>query len=266
MQQDIDDFSLDFSVMGVGANYRILDSKSLAGLVKWRGISAGTGFYVQSNKLDFEIERDAITSAFPFRQNVIAAAPAGQEAAYGAALDSLGFDADNPDVNIGLTPKFNMGLDVTTMTVPLEASTAVSLLFGALNVSVGAGVDLNFGKSEIVLKGDAKAVTRVAGRTRASPSRRPTSPSTGAATTGPRSSAPACPRPRAWASAPSRSTSPSSTTSPAEPPSASPSPSSGSLPTVAFPRPACRRRSTRPPARRARQALPIRRQRFTFFS
>ena len=159
MQQDIDDFSLDFSVMGVGANYRILDSKSLAGIVKWRGVSAGTGIYVQSNKLGFQIEGEAISNPVPLRENVVNSAPSGQRAAYEAAMDSLGLTAGNPDVNMNLTPTFEMGLDVTTVTVPLEASTAVSLLFGALNFSIGAGVDLNFGSSEVVLKGVAQAVT-----------------------------------------------------------------------------------------------------------
>lgn len=159
MEREIDDFSLDFSVLGVGANYRILDSKSLAGIVKWRGVSAGTGLYMQTNKLSFQIEGDAISNPVPLRENVISSAPSGQQAVYAAAMDSLGLTVDNPDVDMNLTPTFKMGLDVTTVTVPLEASTAVSLLFGALNVSIGAGVDLNFGSSEVVLEGVALAET-----------------------------------------------------------------------------------------------------------
>lgn len=159
MERDFGDFAFEFSVMGVGANYRLFEPKSLAGIIKWRGISAGTGFYVQSNKIDFLIEGETIDNSVPFRNEVIAAAPSGQETAYGDAMTSLGFDTNNPDVNMGLTPAFNMGLDVTTMTLPIEASTAVSLLFGVVNVSAGAGVDVNFGSSEIVLKGLAKANT-----------------------------------------------------------------------------------------------------------
>lgn len=168
MERKIDDFSLDFSVLGVGANYRILDSKSLAGIVKWRGISAGTGFYVQSNKLNFEVETDAIRNGVEIRQSVIDAAPDGQEGAYRTAMDSLGFTDANPDLNMELTPTFDLGLDVTTMTIPLEASTAVSLLFGAVNLSVGAGVDLNFGSSEVVLEGVAFAVTEAPDTTKVS--------------------------------------------------------------------------------------------------
>ncbi|MBW8888070.1 MAG: hypothetical protein JF616_09975 [Fibrobacteres bacterium] len=40
----VSDFSIDNQVMGIGANYRLLDKRSFAGLVKWRGISLGSGF------------------------------------------------------------------------------------------------------------------------------------------------------------------------------------------------------------------------------
>jgi hypothetical protein len=43
------------------------------------------------------------------------------------------------------------------MTVPFDAVTAVSVLWGLVNVTAGAGVDLNFGSSKIVLEGASNA-------------------------------------------------------------------------------------------------------------
>lgn len=158
-EQEIDDFSIKFSSMGIGANMRLLDSKSLVGLVTWRGVSVGTGFYRQSNKVTMIVEPDSIVTEIPFREAVVGGAPSSEQAAYGAAMDQLGYTASNPNAEMVLQPTFEMGIDVATYTIPLEATTAVSLLWGAVNVAVGAGVDLNFGSSEIVLKGLAAANT-----------------------------------------------------------------------------------------------------------
>jgi hypothetical protein len=158
-EQEVDDFSIEFSSMGVGANMRLLDSRSLVGLVTWRGISVGSGFYRQSNKVSMIIEPDSIVTQVPFREAVVNSAPASDRAAYGAAMDQLGYTAAEPDADMVLQPTFEMGIDIATYTIPLEATTAVSLLWGAVNLSAGAGVDLNFGSSEIVLKGLAAANT-----------------------------------------------------------------------------------------------------------
>ncbi|MDQ3001516.1 MAG: hypothetical protein M3Y08_09665 [Fibrobacterota bacterium] len=50
-----------------------------------------------------------------------------------------------------------MGLDVSTMTIPLGAVTAVSVLWDLVNVTAGVGFDVNFGSGEIVLEGNSKA-------------------------------------------------------------------------------------------------------------
>jgi hypothetical protein len=158
-EQEVDDFSIKFSSMGIGANMRLLDAKSLLGLVTWRGISVGSGFYRQSNKVTMTIEPDSIVTRIPFREAVVNSAPSSERAAYGAAMDELGYTAAEPDADMVLQPTFEMGIDVATYTIPVEASTAVSLLWGMINLTAGAGVDLNFGSSEIVLKGLAAANT-----------------------------------------------------------------------------------------------------------
>lgn len=160
MEQDVQDLSMKFTNFGIGANYRLLDSRSLAGIVKWRGISLGSGIYYQSSEINVEIEGDGIETEIPFRDNVVnSGADATERAALGAAMDELGFTAANPNATMTLTPVFNMGLEVSTTNIPIEASTAVSLLWGFLNLSAGVGTDLNFGTSKVVLRGDALAET-----------------------------------------------------------------------------------------------------------
>lgn len=158
MSTDIDDFSMDFSVMGLGVNYRLLEPKSLMGLVKWRGISVGTGFYMQSSKINLKIAPDTIVTEAKFREAVLAGATPGADSASKAQLlDEMGYTAANPNAEVKLSPEFNMGLDVSTITIPFDAATSVSLLFGVLNLTGGLGFDLNFGSSEVVLRGDSEA-------------------------------------------------------------------------------------------------------------
>ncbi len=158
MNQTFGDFKMNFSVMGLGFNYRLLDTKSLIGLVKWRGISIGSGFYMQSDKLNIHITSDSINTTAPFRKNVLATANSAPDSlAKGALMDRLGYTTTNPDAQVVLVPGFDMGLKVSTMTIPFDAVTAVSVLFGLINITAGAGFDLNFGSNKVVLEGGSDA-------------------------------------------------------------------------------------------------------------
>jgi hypothetical protein len=158
LSTDIDDFSMDFSVMGLGVNYRLLEPKSLVGLIKWRGISVGTGYYMQSNKINLKVTPDSIVTEAKFREAVMAGATPGPDSTSKAQLlDEMGYTVADPNANVTLTPEFNMGLDVSTITIPFDAATSVAILFGALNLTAGVGVDLNFGSSEVILRGDSDA-------------------------------------------------------------------------------------------------------------
>lgn len=156
MTYDFDDFAMDFSVMGVGANYRLLDTKSLVGLIKWRGVSIGTGFYMQSSKVNLGIVSDTIRTQAHMREAVLSGSSPSDSVSKGAMMDQMGYTEDNPDADLTLVPSFGMGLDITTVTVPIDAVTAVSLFWGVVNLTLGAGVDLNFGSSEVVLRGDSE--------------------------------------------------------------------------------------------------------------
>ena len=151
------DFDMDFSIIGVGANYRLLDTRSLIGLVKWRGLSVGTGFYMQSNKLNMKIVPDAITTPARFREAVLAGSNPADSVNKEILLEQMGYGKSDSDANVILTPEFNMGLDVSTITIPVDVATAVSVFWGILNVTAGVGFDFNFGSNDIVLKGDSKA-------------------------------------------------------------------------------------------------------------
>lgn len=158
LSQDVGDFSMDFKVMGVGVNYKILEPKSFVGLVKWRGISVGSGFYMQMDKLNMKIVPDSLTTPAHFREAVLSGATTAQDSAdKKTLLDQMGYTASNPDANVTLTPEFNMGLDISTYTVPLEVNTAVALLWGIINVNAGLGMDMNFGSAKIVLEGESLA-------------------------------------------------------------------------------------------------------------
>lgn len=158
LSRDIGDFSLDFKVLGLGVNYKLLEPKSFIGLVKWRGISVGSGFYMQMDKLNMKITPDSITQQAHFREAVLSGATTAQDSTdKKSLLDAMGYTAANPDAQITLTPSFDMGLDISTYTIPFEVNTAVSIFWGFLNVNAGLGADLNFGSAEIVLEGNSLA-------------------------------------------------------------------------------------------------------------
>ncbi|MBF0429693.1 MAG: hypothetical protein HQK83_00325 [Fibrobacteria bacterium] len=148
---EVADFKYDFQVMGIGANYRLLDSKSLVGLIKWRGISIGTGVYYQSNTIEYTVSTDPVYQDLPLGDLI--SAQVGTTAASG-----LGFNGTS-ETQMALTPEFTMGLDVATTTIPIDAVTSLSVLFGVLNIYGGVGFDINFGSCEIGLSGTSMVNT-----------------------------------------------------------------------------------------------------------
>jgi len=155
---DLSDFSMDYKVFGLGASSPLLEPKSLIGLVKWRGISASTGFYMQMDKLNFTVKPSTFSTDAKFRESVLASAASAKDTSDDEAiLTEMGYGKGSPDAKVLINPVFNMGLDVTTYTIPLEANTAVALLWGVLNLNAGIGMDLNFGSAKIVLEGKSDA-------------------------------------------------------------------------------------------------------------
>jgi hypothetical protein len=120
----VEGLSLSNMLLGVTANYQLLPKLSLAGLITWRGLSLGTGFIFQKTKLGYYFAMDS-----SLMSGTISTAGIGNNISY------------------KIDPKVGLDMDITTYTIPIEAVTAIKLLF--LNIPFGAGVDLAFGKSDI---------------------------------------------------------------------------------------------------------------------
>ena len=116
-EQDL--FKYKNTVYGLGINYGLLMPRTIVPvLLKWNGISIGTGIIYQKNEITYQVELDSIT------QNV-----------------AIGID-------MILDPTVNFGFDIATYTIPLEIITSFRLLW-LLNISIGAGIDVLYGSSDL---------------------------------------------------------------------------------------------------------------------
>lgn len=107
-----DNYSYKATTVGLGANYKLLDNLNLI-VLKLRGVSVGSGFYVNKNTHEF---RD-----------------------FNMSINTGAFTWD---------PTLDFDMTATTYTVPLEVSTSAQVLW-LLNLTLGAGADVTFGSSEL---------------------------------------------------------------------------------------------------------------------
>ena len=123
-------FSFNSLNLGVTASYQLFKERSLLGLIKWRGLSVGSGLIVQNTKTLFELslpqlEQELIETGIP------------------------GFGDFSGTIT--LDPSLEVGTRASSLTIPIEAFTGLRLLF-LLELTLGAGIDLSFGSSEIILR------------------------------------------------------------------------------------------------------------------
>jgi hypothetical protein len=118
----IDNFSYDYLTLGVTANYQILPSISLAGLITWRGLSLGSGLLYNGSNIKI-----TVPLGDPINERI------------GDESDSIGY--------VRMEPKAALNLNIKTFTIPLEAITAIKLLI--FNVPLGIGADIAFGKTSL---------------------------------------------------------------------------------------------------------------------
>ena len=131
-----DKLSVENILLGVGANYSWLQTKSfLAGLFVWRGLSFGTGFIFNRSEVNLKIDLDPITENF----------------AGGGETGTLTLD-----------PSIKLGVKSTTYTIPFDVTTSVRLLW-FLNFNLGAGLDFNFGYTDIIVKSNGNVSATVTG-------------------------------------------------------------------------------------------------------
>ncbi len=127
---DTDDMKTEAktTTFGIGVNYQFLRVRSLIGLLTWRGLSFGTGFNYNNNKIDMTLN------------NVEGLNNSAQPVSYSGTTYG----------NMTVTPKLTMGYNAKAYVIPLEIHTAAKLLI--LNVNLGAGADLIFGGTDITIK------------------------------------------------------------------------------------------------------------------
>ncbi|GAB6392486.1 MAG: hypothetical protein MdMp014T_1859 [Treponematales bacterium] len=128
------DFGFESTSFGIVANYQIFKERSLLGILKWRGLSVGSGLIWSSTRIT-----------------------ASQSLGLGGeqSLGDYGSFSYDPSIT------FNMTTD--TYTIPLEVSTAIRLLF--VNVHAGIGADVAFGSNNMTIGVESPLDLQVEGTT-----------------------------------------------------------------------------------------------------
>ena len=125
ISQKVSDFSFDATTFGLGLNYQLVDNGGGRwNLIKWTGVSVGTGFLYNSNKIDMNYK-----------------------------LEDYESDLVSGNIKMVITPDTNFGIETSSYTIPFDVSTSARLLW-MFNLTLGAGLDFNFGQSEIVAKSE----------------------------------------------------------------------------------------------------------------
>jgi hypothetical protein len=123
------DFSFKTMSMGVNASYQLISQKRLlGGLLVWRGLNLGTGFIWQNTSLD-------ITPALPIDDEIL------------IPIKELELEIGMP-----INGLLHMGFETNTYIVPIKAMTSLRLAW-FLNLTLGVGVDIAFGSSNIDISG-----------------------------------------------------------------------------------------------------------------
>jgi len=136
---DLKGSTMKTTLFGIGANYTWISTKSLvAGLVKWRGVSFGTGFLYNNNKLDINVDVD------PIEQPIT-----------GATYGIYTFSG-----NVIIDPSITLGVHSSTYTFPFDVTSSVRLLW-VLNFNLGAGIDFNFGSTDIIAKSNGSVTADI---------------------------------------------------------------------------------------------------------
>jgi len=121
----IDGFSFSTFSIGATANYQLVPPISLAKVVLWRGVNVGSGLIYQGTKINYNLSLDSIVED----------------------IGTVG--------KLTIDPALTLGFNIKTVVIPIEATTAVRLLW-FLNIPLGVGLDLGFGKSDLQIGMDAK--------------------------------------------------------------------------------------------------------------
>ena len=125
---DDDDFSFDTMIIGGGITYSLFDEAGI-GLLRWRGLTIGTGLVYQTTDVSYRIDLDSETNPFTVDP--------------GTGKNVIGI--------VVVDPSFDITLDMYTLSVPFEINTAIQLLW-LFNINLGVGIDLVSGNADLELQ------------------------------------------------------------------------------------------------------------------
>ncbi|MBF0227929.1 MAG: hypothetical protein HQK76_21000 [Desulfobacterales bacterium] len=141
VSDDLGDIELNADSFGIGVNYNLLEPRNLGmNIIKWRGFSIGTGFFYNkfnisfTPKLDKQIEKIYYSDIYVDQ----------------STNQSIGYSLNSV---LEVDPSAKLNIKTSTYTIPIELITSVQLLW-LLNFSVGAGIDMVFGKADIKVTAD----------------------------------------------------------------------------------------------------------------
>jgi hypothetical protein len=122
---DFSNLTFDTLSFGVVGSYQVLKEKTIVPvLLKWRGLSLGTGFIYQHTGITFATK---VSGDYDYD-----------------------FAAGADEGTLTLDPKLEFSMTTDTFTIPLEVTTAIQLLT-VMNIHLGLGADLAFGKNDMSL-------------------------------------------------------------------------------------------------------------------
>ncbi|MFW5642771.1 MAG: Lsa36 family surface (lipo)protein, partial [Alkalispirochaeta sp.] len=145
----VDDISFTSTTIGVGADYQIIGTRSIAaGVLRWRGVSLGSGINYQSNKTEIsvEVQEEAFSESVTFDDFGFSDTQA-QAAGYDDAEAELG--------SLTVSPTLGATVESRSWSIPLEASTGLRVLY-LFDFNVGAGVDIALGSSEVLFGAESE--------------------------------------------------------------------------------------------------------------
>ena len=128
---DDDDFSFDTMIIGGGITYSLFDEAGI-GLLRWRGLTIGTGLVYQTTDVSYRIELDD---------------------------ERIHFADGSTTGDVVVDPSFDITLDMYTLSVPFEINTAIQLLW-LFNINLGVGIDLVSGNADLELQSVSDATVK----------------------------------------------------------------------------------------------------------
>ena len=125
--QSLSDVEASMTTFGLEAAWQVVGVKGIGGgLLKWRGVSVGTGFMMNKNDVSMTLAEGLPPTETTYMK---------------------------------LEPELTVGINSSAYSIPFEATTSVQLLY-LLNLNLGLGMDFNFGHGDVVINSPAKVFTK----------------------------------------------------------------------------------------------------------